>query len=326
MGKKISGWISFTLIFLVLVFAGWYLSRPKMEEVGIAYATPSASLEPRVTVRWLGISTLLIDDGETQLMIDGYFSRPSLFDLMTRKALESDPDFIRQALAELKAERLSAVIPVHSHYDHAMDTATVAAVTGAVVLGSPSTANIARSSHLPEDQIWIAQTEKPYSFGNFSVTLYESKHAPLATNLGIDGVVSEPFSLPAPYTAWQLGQAYSIHIAHPEGRMLIQGSAGFVPGALESVRADVVFLGVGGLMAQPVEYRHEYISEMVTPLRPKLVIPIHHDDLFGNYGEVEQSPFLIEFDRASAFELQQSVRPAVLKQMRFSESVAVFAE
>ena len=61
-------------------------------------------------------------------------------------------------------------------------------------------------------------------------------------------------------------------------------------------------------------------------LQPKLVIPLHHDDLFGSYGEVEQNPLMIEFDRSSASELQQSVLPAKLKQMRFAEPVAIYAE
>ena len=319
-------WISVTLSFMLLILAGWYLSRPGMDDVGIEYAIPTSSVDARVTVKWLGISTLVIDDGRTQLMIDGFFSRPGLFDLISGRPLEPDPVFIRQALADLQVERLAAVIPVHSHYDHAMDTGVVARITGAVVLGSPSTANIVRSSNLPEEQISVAQTQKPYEFGNFTVTLFDSKHAPLPTNFSIDGVVSEPFELPAPYTAWQLGKAYSIHIAHPEGSMLIQGSAGFIPGALESVRADVVFLGVGGLTILPTDYRNEYIFEMVTNLKPKLVIPIHHDDLFGNYGEVEQNPLMAEFDRSSASELQQSVLPAKVKQMRFAEPVAIYAE
>jgi L-ascorbate metabolism protein UlaG (beta-lactamase superfamily) len=39
--------------------------------------------------------------------------------------------------------RLAAIMPAHSHHDHAMDTVVVAARTGVVIIGSESTADIA---------------------------------------------------------------------------------------------------------------------------------------------------------------------------------------
>ena len=59
-------------------------------------------------------------------------------------------------------------------------------------------------------------------------------------------------------------------------------------------------------------------------MTPKLVIPIHHDNLFGDYGEVEQHPLMIEFTDASVKELKRLVRPASLKQLRFAEPIALF--
>jgi L-ascorbate metabolism protein UlaG (beta-lactamase superfamily) len=321
--KKLLKFSAITLITVVLLFAGWLLSQPGMDEVGIAYVAPSGATGDHVTVQWLGFSTLLIDDGETQIMTDGFFSRPSLIDMAT-DSISPDEDAIKQALNDLGTDRLKAVFPVHSHYDHALDTGVVANLTGAIVLGSESTANIARSSAVPESQILVIQTETPYQFGKFTVTFFGSEHAPLPTNAGIGGIVTEPFKLPAPYTAWQLGQAFSIHIAHPEGSMLIQGSAGFVKGALKDVNADVIFLGAGGLSSLPANYQQKYIFETVTQLQPRLVIPIHHDSLFGTYGEVDQSRLMVVFDQTSAFELKQRVLPAELRQMRFAEPIAIF--
>ena len=258
------------------------------------------------------------------IITDGFFSRPSLIDVLFRRRIEPDPLFIRAALSELSIDKLAAIIPVHSHYDHAMDSAVVAQLTGARILGSLSTANIARSSKLPEAQIIIADTSKAYQFGKFSVTLIESRHAPLPTNTEINGVVTKPFTLPAPWTAWQLGKAYSIYIVHPQGKILIQGSAGFIPEALRDITADIVFLGGGGLNSLSRVYLDEYIFEVVNRVMPKLVIPIHHDNLFGDYGEVEQHPLMIELTNASVKELKRLVHPASLKQLRFAEPIALF--
>ena len=118
-------------------------------------------------------------------------------------------------------------------------------------MGSATTAQIAAGSHLPITQIKVIETETIYPVGAFEVTFYPSQHAPLATNSAISGTVAAPLTLPAPYTAWKLGQAYTLVIGHPKGRMLIQGSAGFVPGALAEIEVDAVFLGTGGLPTLP---------------------------------------------------------------------------
>ena len=295
-----------------------------MENVGIDYFENSPISHEQVTVRWLGISTLLIDDGETQIITDAFFSRPSFTDLVLKRRIQPDPLFISNALSQLVVDRLAVVVPVHSHYDHAMDSAVVAQLTGASVLGSSSTANIAKSFKLPTSQIIIVDTEKAYQFGKFIVTLIESRHAPLASNTEIDGVVTQPFVLPAPYTAWQQGKAYSVHIAHPKGSILIQGSAGFIPGSLSEVSADVIFLGVGGLNSLPSTYRDEYVFEVVKQVNPTIVVPIHHDNLFGAYGEVEQNPLMIEFTETSAQDLKRLIHPAVLKQLSFAKPTALF--
>tara|TARA_B100000579_G_C22820188_1_gene850164 strand:- start:584 stop:1474 length:891 start_codon:yes stop_codon:yes gene_type:complete len=295
-----------------------------MKDVGIEYFDNSPSSHEQVAVKWLGISTLLIDDGETQIISDAFFSRPSFIDLLLKRRIQPDPLFISTALSELGVDRLAVIVPVHSHYDHAMDSAVVAELTGASVLGSLSTANIAKSFNLPTSQIIIADTGKAYQFGKFTVTLIESRHAPLASNSEIDGVVAEPFVLPAPYTAWQQGKAYSIYVAHPKGSILIQGSAGFIPESLNGVNVDVVFLGVGGLNSLSNTYRAEYIFEVVKKVKPEIVVPIHHDNLFGAYGEVEQHPLMIEFTETSAEDLKRLIHPAVLKQLRFAKSTVLF--
>ncbi|MDG1988230.1 MAG: MBL fold metallo-hydrolase [Halieaceae bacterium] len=302
----------------------WHFTRPTMENVGIAYFDRSPISHDQVTVRWLGITTLLIDDGETQIISDAFFSRPSFIDLLLKRRIQPDPLFISTALSDLEVDRLAVIVPVHSHYDHAMDSAVVAELTGASVLGSFSTANIAKSFNLPTSQIIIADSGKTYQFGKFTVTLIESRHAPLASNMEIDGVVAQPFVLPAPYTAWQQGKAYSIHIAHPQGSILIQGSAGFIPESLNGVDADVVFLGVGGLNSLSNTYRDEYIFEVVKKAEPAIVVPIHHDNLFGAYGEVEQHPLMIELTETSAQDLKRLIHPAVLKQLRFAKPTALF--
>jgi L-ascorbate metabolism protein UlaG (beta-lactamase superfamily) len=301
---------------LMLLCALWLLAKPSMSEIGIAYAQHAEDGQA-LTVTWFGVTTLLIDDGVTQILIDGYFSRPSLLDIALERRIEPDLAAIKDMLDRFEINRLKAVIPVHSHFDHALDSAEIAKQTGAQLMGSTTTAQVAAGSNLATHQVSVIETKTVYPVGAFEVTFYPSKHAPLATNSAISGTVAAPLTLPAPYTAWKLGRAYTLVIAHPKGRMLIQGSAGFVPGALAEIEVDAVFLGTGGLPTLPRAHQLAYLDEMVTQRQPKRVYTIHHDDLFGDLGNVEQNVLMPNFDQTQAFELGQQVLPAQLLQMQF---------
>lgn len=301
---------------LILLGSLWLVSKPSVAELGIAFAEP-AKAGQSLTVTWFGVTTLLIDDGVTQILIDGYFSRPSLLDLALERPIAPDLTAIKSMLGRFQIDRLGAVIPVHSHFDHALDSAEVAKQTGAQLMGSDTTAQIAAGSHLSISQIKVIETETIYPVGAFEVTFYPSQHAPLASNSAISGTVAAPLTLPAPYTAWKLGQAYTLIITHPKGRMLIQGSAGFVPDALAAIKVDAVFLGTGGLPNLSRAHQLAYLDEMVTQRQPKRVYTIHHDDLFGDLGSVEQNNLMPTFDQTQAFELGQQVLPAQLLQMQF---------
>ena len=68
----------------------------------------------------------------------------------------------------------------------------------------------------------------------------------------------------------------------PSGRrLLVVGSAGFVPGALRGRRADVVYLGVAMLGLQPERYVRDYWDEAVRAVGASRVVLVHWDDFFG---------------------------------------------
>ncbi len=79
----------------------------------------------RLTARFLGTATIVLDDGETSIMTDGFFSRPGKWQLLTGK-IGPDAARIDHALSRANVSRLAAVLVAHSHYDHAMDSAAVA--------------------------------------------------------------------------------------------------------------------------------------------------------------------------------------------------------
>lgn len=252
--------------------------RPDIMRYNHRFTVPSAKPDAPLAVTWMGVSTLLLDDGSSALLTDGYFSRPSLARIALRKVAPS-PARVDGCLARAKVSRLEAVIPVHTHIDHALDSALVADRTGAQLVGGESAANVGRGYGLPADRITVAASGEPIVLGAFELTLIESEHCPPDR---VPGVITEPVVPPVRASAYRCGEAWSAIVHHrPSGRRcLIQGSAGFVKGALAGQRADVAYLGVGQLGLQPESYIVDYWTETVRAVGARRVVPIHWDDLF----------------------------------------------
>ena len=251
---------------------------------GVPQLAPDA-VPPSVSVTWYGVATLLFDDGETKILIDGFFSRPQYDSLESLAAPDSAQ--IARLVAEAELQGLAMLTPVHSHFDHAMDIGEVALATGAAVLGSESTANIARGAGVDESKITVVDEHHRAQFGQFTVTLIRSAHAPLV-NGGppIPGTIDAPITPPARIGDWKEGGSFSIVVAHGASTALIQGSAGYVEGGLDGVTADVVYLGIGGLGSLGKDHAEAYFEEIVGVTGAKCVLPIHWDDFTQPFGEI----------------------------------------
>ncbi|MCV7193823.1 MBL fold metallo-hydrolase [Mycolicibacterium brumae] len=252
--------------------------RPDLARHTGMFTVPAPHAESPLALTWLGVSTILLDDGDTAIMTDGFFSRPALRSVAVARIAPSLPR-IEGCLARAGVRELAAVLPTHTHYDHALDSAVVAERTGALLVGGESAAWIGRGHGLPEDRIVVATPGEPITLGSFEVTLVGSHHCPPDR---YPGVITEPVRPPKRVTAYRCGDTWSTLIQHrPSGRrVLIQGSAGFVAGALSGQRAEVAYLGLGQLGLQPESYIRQYWDETVRTVGAQTVVGIHWDDFF----------------------------------------------
>lgn len=250
--------------------------RPDLRAYAKYFDLPHAAPSAPVTVTWAGVTTLLIEDGTSAVMTDGFFSRPSLLTVAARP-LKPSGARIAAALGRLGVERLDAVTPVHTHFDHAMDSAEVARLTGARLIGGTSAANIGRGHGL--DRIDVVTPGEPVHAGAFDITLIEGRHCPPDR---FPGEITEPVVPPARASAYRCGEAWSTLIHHRAAgkQILVVGSAGFVPGALQGRRADAVYLGIGQLGLQPEDYLVHYWTDTVRTVRARRVVLVHWDDFF----------------------------------------------
>jgi L-ascorbate metabolism protein UlaG (beta-lactamase superfamily) len=270
----------------------WWSRRKRLGRPDIAAHAGRFDVQPAAAhelgVTFLGVATLLMDDGESAIMTDGFFSRPSLLKVGLGK-IGPDDSRIDSALTRLRLHpqpatcQLAAVIPVHTHFDHAMDSAVVARRTGAALVGSESAANIGRGAGLPANQIHVVHASTPVRYGNFTVTFIASEHCPPDR---FPGTITTPVVPPVKAAAYKCGEAWSVLVGHTSGRTaLIQGSAGFVSGSLEGQRADVAYLGVGQLGVLDHDYITAYWRHTVEAVGARRVILIHWDDFFRSLDQ-----------------------------------------
>ncbi|MBD0321862.1 MAG: MBL fold metallo-hydrolase, partial [Aldersonia sp.] len=179
---------------------------------------------------------------------------------------------------------LDAVIPVHTHFDHALDSAAVAHRTGAPLVGGASAAQVGRGHGLPEGRIVVVTPSQSLTLGGYEVTFVASHHCPPDR---FPGEITTPVRTPARAAAFRCGDAWSIILRHiASGRSaLIQGSAGYVAGALAGSMADVAYLGVGQLGLQTADYIESYWDETVRTVGARRAVLIHWDDFFRPLDE-----------------------------------------
>ena len=270
------------LYFLLLLTA--CAPSAKMKNYDAYRYKPQANTAGKVQVTFLGVSSMLIDDGETQLIMDGFVSRPGLFKTAFGK-IKSDTNLVKKVIAQLNMHKVRAVFTAHSHYDHAMDAPYVAALTGAALYGSPSTLNIGRGAGLTEKQLYIYQPGKELHFGKFTVIVLNSKHTPPIKvmgksndDLGVE--IKQPLQQPAKLEAYSEGGAFDVLIKHHGKSMLIKASTNFIPCAFDSLRVDYLFLGIASLSKQGEAFRDSFYSQTVAALHPQQVVPVHWDNFF----------------------------------------------
>lgn len=290
-----------------------YYSRYQIE-------TPAAGMGPppgSVRVTFYGTSTLLFDDGETQILVDGFVSRNGVFRAQFM-SLHSDPVLIDDVVAQGGMEKVAAVFVTHSHYDHALDVARIIkaaeersrmdagtreraraarpanpksdcndpdepSLEHIILRGSESTLKIGRGGFLAHCQGVVLRPGEDIQVGkHFKVRAYLSKHSPATiVNNDLGEVIQDDLHQPAPKRAYKEGGAYDFLITYDDTRsILVKAGANYVEDMLKGVHADVVFLSIGRLGKQCCAFRDTFYDQTVGLLQPRLVIATHWDNFF----------------------------------------------
>lgn len=241
---------------------------------------PASSDPPGpVEVRFLGTTSLLLDDGQTQILIDGFFSRPPLWRALIGWIGPDETRIDAGLLAAGVAPRLAAIFVAHGHHDHALDAPWIARTRRIDLIGSEGVCTLGRGQQVPRERLWRAGPERRFAYGAFQV---ETIPAPHSTPELFPGPIREPFSTPAWAPRWRTGGAnFAFLITHGDTKILLHPSAAFVRSRYRGIQADLVFLGLAGVGRKDESFARDYWQAVVRDTQARFVVPVHWDN-FGH--------------------------------------------
>jgi len=276
---------------LVLLILGIVLAlnlRPPLEQWPHLPVSTKPSYSG-VKMRFIGTSGVVLADGETTLVIDGFVTRPSLWRVLTSR-VTPDADRVRKVRAHTGVSRLNAVMVTHSHYDHAMDAAEWVKQAGGEVWGTASTQNIARAEGV--DAVRVVSPEDDIRVGRFNVRFFQLDHGPPEK---MRGVITEDFTVPARATDYKTGGGLGFYFTHGSCRILAVPSAGQAHTDLSQYPADIILLSIGQLGLQSPDHTRRYWRDTVEASGARLVIPLHWDDFSRSLDQpLEPLPYSVE--------------------------------
>ena len=251
---------------------------------------PPTPATERLTVNFLGVSTIVLRAGNVAIMVDGFFSRP-----LNVVRIRPNKRRIRRGLdragisrddrgQRTDGARLLALLVAQAHHDHAMDAGNVALLTGAEIVGSPSTRQVALGA-VPGLGIDPVMGGEELCFGPFHVRIIRSPHASGLFTPQLEGEISTPLEPPQSFLAYDDTLNFSFLVTYRERTILIHPSAAFPApsptspgGGLGAICADIVFLSVGDLGRQTGPQIDTYWNKVVRDTGAASVVPIHWDN------------------------------------------------
>ena len=255
-------------------------------------------------VTYLGTTMLLFDDGKDQILFDCHVTRPSI-PVFALGKLKTDEAVADKVIRQFKMNRLKAMFISHSHHDHVMDAPYFANVCGCDIYGTKSTMNVAKGGNVAEEKIHLFSDGDKIQLGDYNITVMASLHSkPSFFNNDLGQVIEEPLVQPMKKKAYKEGGSYDFLVEHKGRKYLIRPSYNFIPGQLDGVQADVLFLAIAGLAKDEKGHKEQFWKETVEKVKPELVIPLHWDNFFTPlYSPIIGLPKMFEFTGKSMHDL-----------------------
>lgn len=256
---------------------------------------------------WYGCATFRLILGEMVIFLDAYIDRI--------------PSAAGPGLKADDIDRADWIVIGHSHFDHLWGAERIAKRTGATIIGSHETVRIMENEGVPLSQLMpVAGGERIRLSPDVTVAVYPSLHSCVWTkrggmyqpdhvclgDLGLTYQERQSLMQEMMRGLANLGPEALAHLRSsdqqvrgdggsflylfetPEGSILYQDTCGHWSGILPNLRPDVAILGAAGrgnIDGEPIQGSlADFVTREVELLKPRRVIPGHHDDWLPGFS------------------------------------------
>jgi L-ascorbate metabolism protein UlaG (beta-lactamase superfamily) len=234
----------------------------------------SSGSKGAVALTYLGAAGWKVEAGTHVLLVDPYFSRVEV----DRQKTSLTPD--ATSIDRYAPAHADAILVGHSHFDHLLDVPEIAKRTGARVVGTQSTFNVAHASGVPDRQLTIVGGGEILELAPFSVRVIRALHAPIGLP---STTISEDVKLPMTADGYVEGGTLQYMVAVQGRAILFIGTANFVESELQGLRPDIAVVATGAREKVP-----DYSCRLMRALgRPPLVLTNHFDALWEALGPAQ---------------------------------------
>jgi L-ascorbate metabolism protein UlaG (beta-lactamase superfamily) len=229
-----------------------------------------------VTATWTGVAGLVLERAGTRIAFDPLATRPGLWATLFRRP-RSDADLVRRTFGAL-----DAVFVGHAHYDHALDVPALARASPAArLVGGGVALDLARRLGVAPERLAEARDGARFVVGPFTVEAVASEHGAVPLLRHVDRLRLPPTGVPATPFRYPRGEVFAWRVEAGGGAIHVHGSAGIDDHALaRQGPADVLVACLAARGGTP-----RYFERLGERLRPRVLVPCHHDDFFRPLAE-----------------------------------------
>jgi L-ascorbate metabolism protein UlaG (beta-lactamase superfamily) len=228
---------------------------------------------------------ILLDPYLSRLRITGQFgtyTTPSVAG-DTRRVFGPDDELVGdESAVDAHITRADFILHSHSHFNHTIDMPYIARKTGATVIGTESTINLARTGGVSESQLLPVHGGEDWAFGDFSVKVIPSLHSALNGKHFFDSrVVPRDFRGPRRLGADVEGGTLAYLLRLAGYQILWFGSMNYVEREVQGLRPDVAMIAAA---RQRLEI-YDYTGRLMRALGlPRVVFATHWDEQSFAFG------------------------------------------
>ena len=252
-----------------------------------------------------GAAAWSITDGQPRILIDPFFSRiryadkgfgtspPPVAPGDRRPVFGPNdtlsPDAATLQLIDKHVAKADYILTSHSHFNHCMDMPYIARKTGATVVGTESTTNIARAHGVPEGQLITVKGGEDFEFGTFSLKVIPSLHSALSSKHYFDsGVVPRDIRAPMRLIDYVEGNTLAYFIRFGDHRIIVFCSMNFIEREIAGLEPTIALIPAAKARLEI----HDYTGRLLRGLGlPPVVVATHWDVQSWPYGAPQDSAY-----------------------------------